>query len=340
MNLILHQKTAERHLQDIVDIVFCHTPEQQALIIYDERSELSKCLTSAYQSILPDANAFHFDHSDPDTILDAFETLEAGDLVVLIQSTSFRLSKFRIRLELFNRKIKVIEHPHLARMREEELETYIHALAYDPSYYRTLGPQLKNQIDQANEIKITSEGRVLIYDSSFLGAKLNIGDYTGMKNIGGQFPIGEVFTEPADLDRLNGEVKIFAFGDASFSVNTPDTPFTVQIEKGILVYSDEAPERFQIVLNDIREKEEVVWVRELGFGLNRAFTREQRVTDIGTYERMCGIHLSLGSKHLQYKKTAFPNKGGFHVDVFVEAKRVEIDGLTVYQDGRYLDGLS
>lgn len=340
MNINALQKTAERHIQDIVNLVFCHTSKQQALIVYDARSQLSSCLTLAYKAILPDATALHFDQCDPEIILNAFETLDAGDLVILIQSTSFRLSKFRIRLELFNRKIKVLEHPHLARMQERELKTYINALAYDPSYYRSIGPQLKKQIDQAKGIKILNKGSELIYDSPFLGAKLNIGDYTGMKNMGGQFPIGEVFTEPANLEGLNGVVKIFAFGDASFSVNTPDKPFSVGIEKGILVDSMDAPDTFQTVLNDIREKEGLVWVRELGFGLNPAFTREQCVTDIGTYERMCGIHLSLGSKHLQYKKSAFPNKGGFHVDVFVEALGVEIDGVTVYQNGTYVQNES
>ncbi len=79
----------------------------------------------------------------------------------------------------------------------------------------------------------------------------------------------------------------------------------------------------------------MVWIRELGFGLNRALTREKRVTDIGTYERMCGVHLSLGAKHLQYKKPEFPKKQGFHVDVFIDTQRVEIDGATVFKNGAY-----
>ena len=45
-----------------------------------------------------------------------FATLSASDLVVLIQSTSFRLDAFRIRVELFKQSLKVIEHPHLSRM--------------------------------------------------------------------------------------------------------------------------------------------------------------------------------------------------------------------------------
>jgi len=65
---------------------------------------------------------------------------------------------------------------------------------------------------------------------------------------------------------------------------------------------------FDTVLANIRADEGEVWVRELGFGLNRAFTQERTVSDIGTYERMCGIHLSLGAKHGSYNKPNFKRK--------------------------------
>jgi hypothetical protein len=44
----------------------------------------------------------------------------------------------------------------------------------------------------------------------------------------------------------------------------------------------------------------------------------------------------LGTKHLQYKKPGFPKKGGFHVDVFVDAQTVEIDGVTIFEEGAYI----
>lgn len=327
---------AQKNIADILHHVFMHTAKQNTLIVYDTCSELSRLLTTAYRAQLPDATYLDFEKRNVDTILNALAALAPDDLAVLIQSTSFRLSKFRIRIELFQRKIKVIEHPHLGRMQQPELPIYLDALAYDPGYYRGIGPALKEKIATASDIRIFSDNAELRYDSAFLSPKLNIGDYTGMKNIGGQFPIGEVFTEAEQLEGVNGAVTLFAFGDTQFAVHVPEKPFTAIIEKGILVDSPEAPEDFLRVLREIREKEEVVWVRELGFGLNRAFTAERRVSDIGTYERMCGIHLSLGCKHLQYKKPAFQKKGGFHVDAFVKAKHVEIDGVTVYRNGTYL----
>ena len=76
------------------------------------------------------------------------------------------------------------------------------------------------------------------------------------------------------------------------------------------------------------------WVRELGFGMNRAFSRERRVDDIGTYERMCGIHLSLGAKHGVYAKPGFKRKDArYHVDVFAVTDAVYLDDELVYKDG-------
>ena len=85
----------------------------------------------------------------PDLVRAAIDALSPGDLVVLVQSTSFRLNEFRFRLELFDRKLKTIEHPHLGRMPDSELETFIDALAYDPDYYRTVGPALMERINRA-----------------------------------------------------------------------------------------------------------------------------------------------------------------------------------------------
>jgi aminopeptidase len=332
--------SARTNLLDTIRLALRHAPGQPALIVYDVQSGLSRLLAAGYRTVLPEAYALDFDAGSPDEVQEAIEGMPPGGLVVLVQSTSFRLSRFRVRIELFKRGLKVVEHPHLARMRREEYETYLDSLAYDPAYYRTVGPRLRDRILSASRIRVVCEGTELVYDSPFENPRLNIGDYEEMKNIGGQFPIGEIFTEPRDIRRVNGAVKLFAFGDTDFTVNAPDRPFTAVIEKGILISSPDAPEAFRAVLDQIRAVEDRVWVRELGFGLNRSFTREKRVSDIGTYERMCGIHLSLGAKHLQYKKPDFPPKPGFHVDVFADAEQVQIDGETVYRNGRYEPALS
>jgi hypothetical protein len=154
--------------------------------------------------------------------------------------------------------------------------------------------------------------------------------------VGGQFPIGEVFTEAQDLESVNGRVRIFAFADRSFTVNKPESPITLVITKGRVTEVIDSTPEFDKVLANIRADEREVWLRELGFGMNRAFSQDRTVSDIGTYERMCGIHLSLGAKHGVYKKINFRRKDTWHhVDVFVVTHLVYLDHLVVYENGAW-----
>ena len=328
---------AERHLRDTLAIAIGHAPPHAALIVHDTRTELNLALTEAYRRVVPDARFIDFDAVSPDDVLAAFAQLAAGDLVVLVQSTSFRLEAFRIRIELFKRGLKVIEHVHLARMPGVQGLHYIESLAYDPAYYRGVGHALKARIDGASHGMVDSgDGAQLVFGSKFEAAKLNIGDYTGMNNIGGQFPLGEVFTEARDLEAVNGRARIFVFGDTSFHVNQPALPVTIVVEKGRVVAAENSTPEFDNMLAIIRAHEGDVWLRELGFGMNRAFSRTRLVDDIGTYERMCGIHLSLGAKHGVYTKPQFKRKDArYHVDVFAVTEGVYLDGQQVYADGAW-----
>jgi aminopeptidase len=329
---------AKRHLDDVLSLAMNHSEANAALIVWDERSPLSRLLSEAYRAALPKAKLIHFDDVAPEQVIAEMKTLAPNDLVVMLQSGSFRLDAFRIRVELFKRGLKVIEHPHLASMTESELPAYVESLAYDPNYYRTIGRSLQEKLDRAEGAVVESgEGNALVYDSPFESTKVNIGDYSGMVNVGGQYPLGEVFTESRDLERVNGRLRIFAFGDTAFKVNIPEKPITLVIERGRVVDTEGATPDFTQVLWLIRAEEGEAWIRELGFGLNRAFSRERRVSDIGSYERMCGIHVSLGSKHNIYAKPNFKRKQvKFHVDVFAVTETVRIDDQVVYKDGAWL----
>jgi aminopeptidase len=90
------------------------------------------------------------------------------------------------------------------------------------------------------------------------------------------------------------------------------------------------------VLANIRADEGEVWLRELGFGLNRALTPERRVSDIGTFERMCGVHLSLGAKHALFNKPQIRRAAArHHVDVFAVTHGVFLDEQRVFSEGRW-----
>ncbi|NOR56133.1 MAG: hypothetical protein GQ531_07970 [Sulfurovum sp.] len=325
------------HVKGIVKDVFNHSESEKAVVVYDKNSTLSKMLYAAYKEALPEATFIHFDETEASVILETLSSLQASDFVALIQSSNFRLDAFRIRVELFKRKIKVIEHPHLNRMAEEEIACYIESLNYDVNYYRGVGPALKVKIDAASVAVVKSGDESLYYESGFESAKLNIGDYSEMPNTGGQFPIGEVFTEAKELESVNGRINIFIFSDTTYQINKPTNPITLIIEKGIVVDTENSTPEFDEVLTLIREGEEKVWVRELGFGLNRAFTKTDTVSDTGTYERMCGVHLSLGRKHGMYGKPGFKRGDGkFHIDVFVDTKRVTLDNEIIFKDEAWI----
>lgn len=332
--------TAQGHVRDLLAMAIEHDDSKHdAVVVFDTQCDLSIALTKAYRECLSRATFIDFNAVTPEEIRAAFQALKPSDLVVLIQSTNFRLNEFRIRVELFARSLKVIEHPHLQRMTGSlQPLYYLDSLAYDPGYYRVVGRALKTRIDGAKTGVVDSGGEQLVFEGGFESAKLNVGDYSGMKNVGGQFPIGEVFTEARDLESVNGRIRILAFGDTTFRVNKPGKPITAVVTKGRVTDVIDSTPDFDKVLANIRADEGEVWIRELGFGLNRAFTRERMVSDIGTYERMCGVHLSLGAKHNIYKKPGFKftqKTAMHHVDIFAVTEAVTLDGENVYRDGAW-----
>ena len=337
-------QVAEQNLNELLTHVFMHAAPHKAVVVFDTACELACVLTQAYKRCLPDAQFVDFAQAAPDAVLAILADLVASDLVVLVQSTNFRLEAFRIRVELFKRALKVIEHPHLGRMVGAEVGYYLDALAYDPVYFRGVGQYLKATIDQAQGGCLISGGdgdaqARLIFGSPFESAKLNVGDYSEMQNVGGQFPIGEVFTEARDLESVHGRVRIFAFGDTQYRVNRPSKPITLIVEGGQVIGTEDSTPAFDAVLANIRADEQVVWLRELGFGLNRAFTQNRSVSDIGSYERMCGVHLSLGAKHGIYGKPNFKRGDGkYHIDVFAVTEKVMLDAQVVYENGAWIVG--
>jgi leucyl aminopeptidase (aminopeptidase T) len=260
--------------------------------------------------------------------------LKQGDVVILVQSTSFRLNEFRIRIELFARKLKTVEHVHLNRMPEEQWATWIDTLSFDPNVGGETGRELKKILDEAQTIIIECGDAKLTWQGGMEACKLNIGDYTGMENIGGTYPIGEVFTEAKELERTNGELKIYAFADENFLVKFYE-PFTAIVKDGLIEAGPDAPKEFVDVLAKIRQDERAL-VREFGLGLNAAISRQKPLADITAFERVSGSHLSLGEKHGVYKKPGIPTKSRYHVDVFPAADRITADGKVIFEAGRFL----
>ena len=339
---------AEKNIQDILNICIKHNTENndpehknKALVIYDTDYQLTNILTETYKKILPDATFIEFKDDNKQEIINSFDTMNPGDLVVMLQSTNFLLNEFRIRLHLFNKNLKVVEHMHLERNTPDQWETYIDSLAYDTSWYPVVAPALKNKLDNSKVLNIVtgaseSDTALLTISGPLEDAKLNIGDYTGMNNIGGTFPIGEVFTEAQNFEDMNGEVYIYAFADSDFNISMHN-PFKIIIENGLVTgYGDNAPTSFINIYNQVKDHERPL-IREVGFGLNRAITKEKYLNDITAFERILGSHLSLGEKHSVYKKEGMQSKKTkYHVDLFPAIISAEVNGEIIFKDGEYL----
>jgi hypothetical protein len=333
-NLQLSRLT--KNLRDTLRDAIRYTPPAGCLVLFDTQSELARLLTAAYRANLPDATFVDFAVAGPDECIAHINSRKPGDLVVLVQSANFRLNEFRLRLELFKRDLKTIEHSHVGRQSSEQFDAYIDELAYDATYYRSLGASIKAVLDAAKkEVVIECHGGTrLVYAGKMEEAKLNVGDYSGMKNVGGSFPIGEVFTEACELYDTNGELMVFGYGDMDHHTRI-EKPFKAIVKNGILDAPD-APSGFTEILDLIRKDEDVL-VRELGLGLNPAVSKTRIVNDVMSFERQYGMHVSLGKKHAMYKKPGLaPKHTKYHLDIFIDISRILVDGVALFENGKFV----
>jgi aminopeptidase len=355
MNLKILQEKANLNIANILkhSLKYDHSSLGSVLVIYDTNYQLTNILTEAYKFNLLtedkkndrikflDFDTFNSsrDSSDcgkqenfegfenlsenkKDAALREFDKLSKGDLVILIQSSNFRIDDFRIRLHLFSKGLKVIEHMHLHRNAPESFGTYINSLAYgevERAWYTSMWSKLNSLVSRSTSLTLKSQNNELNVGELEI-PKPNIGCYDGFTNIGGTFPIGEVFTEAKILEDLNGSVMIYGFANRDFNLSF-HKPFQIDIVNGLIVgYSQDAPNEFVEVLELVKTFERPI-IREIGFGLNKAITKENSLGDITAFERIYGMHISLGEKHSVYKKPGITtHKTKFHVDLFLDVQ--------------------
>ena len=326
---------AIQNISDTLTYALEHTATRNTVVIYDTEDPLTLLLTEAYRTVLPHATFLNFGEHTKDELIAHINLLSPRDLVVLVQTADFRLNQFRFRIYLFQQKLKVIDHQNLNRCTSESWEIYIDALAYDQTWYRTKGSALKALLTDAKSLTIQSMEHTLTVSGPLEVPKLNVGDYRELENIGGTFPIGEVFTEAKNLSDMNGSILIYAFAGSNFQI-TMHQPFLITIKDGLLVAWDEtAPFGFIEIMRAISAQERPL-IREIGFGLNRAITRERYLKDITAFERMYGMHISVGEKHTVYKKHGITaDKTRFHVDLFPVVDCVKTEERVIFEKGSY-----
>lgn len=326
--------------KNVSDILFkdLHADKaRKTIVISDTDSPLAVLLFDAYKRALKGypAEPVEFGSKNEEEWKKYLYALEKGDIVILIQSTSFRISNHRIRMELNNREIVVIEHIRLAYLKAEEYDTYVQSLTCHKADYGRIAKKLMTQIAKSSRMILYSgKNSQLVYDGPFEDPKSNIGDFE--TTLGSMYPIGEVFTEPVDIAKVNGEMTIHTIPNSDHKTLVV-APFQAQIKDGCIV-SHNGPKEFEEVMELIRTEnpDKKVHLREMGFGLNPHISRTNPLFDITAHERSLGFHASLGLKHGIYrKKVAKEINQQFHVDIFADVTKIEFDDIIIFENGRY-----
>ncbi len=313
-------------------------PEPQVLV-YDRQCELAELLAEAYKANMPNAECINFDEIDPEELRLKLIALPKGATVILVQSTNFRITEFRFRLELFNRGLGCLEHTRLAYFKPEEYEIYADALEFRGDYYKAKGSEIAQKLEEATSIEIVSHGGSVLHFGPMEKAKINHGLFAEQEHRGGAAICGEVFSEAKDFSSVNGELMVRAYPGEDLLVVHCE-PFKVRVVKGLLSCDDpNCPEDFRArVLDKIAASEGgEVLVREAGFGLNPAVSFVTSLSDVNHFERMAGFHLSLGKKHNIYReKISAKITQRYHVDVFADLKEIRVNGEAIFANGAYL----
>lgn len=271
-----------------------------------------------------------------DILKNELTSLPAGSIVILVQSTNFRLSTFRIRLELFHLGIHVVEFNHLAYILDTEFDTFADSLMYRTSEYVRMQNVFTWLMWAARSTRIQSVNGDILTFWPVEKVRGNTGDYSQSENKWWTFPIGEIFTEAINLSDVNGKCLIESYPREDFSVEHCD-PFEILIENGRVLPDENFPAPFAKLYNWIVQFEWEVMVRELWMGLNPAITTKTSLSDINFYERKTGIHLSLWKKHGIYgKKLPKTEIQRFHIDIFIALDSVFIDEKQVFQNGKWI----
>lgn len=325
------------------DILFKHmkiTRDTNVVIFYDNESKLASALSQSYARHLIHPQLVEFPDYTEDEVTTIINTLHKGDLVILVQSTSFRMSKFRWRLELFDRNLMVVEHARLGFVLESEYQTYIDSLTCDiePNTFRA--QKIAALIDNTQKITFTcKDGSVFTINGPFEEVKPNLGVYDNMQGKGGGFPVGETFTEPKNLDAFNGQLSIRAYPSTDHRTVICE-PFLVHVRNGVLTFDEKtAPQEFQEVMKlpQSENPDGAIRMREIGFGLNNHIGFEKPLSEVTAFERQTGLHFSLGMKHNIYRKKVPEGiNQRYHIDIFIDIAEMKADDTVFFRNGEYV----
>ena len=219
-------------------------------------------------------------------------------------------------------------HAQLAGMSTEAYENFVwDAVSLDWDAQREFQAQMVDRLDSADQVRIVAGDRT---DLTFsVAGNTTLNDY-GEKNL----PGGEVFTAPV-ADSVDGTV---FFDVPRYRQGREIDDVRLDFEDGEVV--DYSAGRGEDLVGEILETDEGARrIGEFGVGMNRAIDRP---TYNMLFDEKMGdtIHLAVGSA---YKETVGEdnerNESAEHVDMIVDMSsdsRIELDGETVQEDGRFV----
>jgi len=333
----------QEHLHNILHQNYHINKDCFILLIYDTDSSLAKILSDTYLKEIQSNphQTINFPTVPESVVEEAISVLPAHSLVILVQSLSFRMTKHRLRADLFRAGHMVIEHARLSLNNDDEIQNYTDSLKYDTPYYVEASTAIEALLQQNKKLRIESgdNGNNLVLDinSGFEKALKNTGDFSANPIVAAGFPIGEIFTEASELDKMNGSVLVFGFPTLEHKTHFC-APFEVQIKNGCVV-SHTGPTLFADILQRISSEEvnAAVQVREIGFGLNRGIGFGKTLHEPTSFERFAGMHFSLGLKHAMYaKKLGKKVYQKYHIDIFCKVNNVFIGDTQIMKEGKYV----
>ena len=330
----------KEHLHNILHQNYRINKDCFILLIYDTDSTIAKLLSDTYQQEIKSNphKIIDFPTVAESVVEEAITSLPNHSLVILVQSLSFRMTKHRLRADLFRAGHMVIEHARLSLNKDEEIQNYIDSLEYNTPYYVQASDKIETLLQNNSSLCIESGNNLTLkIDSAFEKPLKNTGDFSGNPIVAAGFPIGEIFTEAKELDKMNGSVLVFGFPTLEHTTHFCE-PFEVQIKDGCVV-GHNGPKLFAEILQRIASEEVngAVQVREIGFGLNRGLGFEKTLHEPTAFERFAGMHFSLGLKHAMYaKKLGRKVYQKYHIDIFCKVKKVFIGETRIMEEGKYV----
>jgi len=264
-------------------------------------------------------------------VLNAFYDLRKKSIVIL--SLSSKLGSIKDLGGSFRTYAKENQHRFISSMSLGHLETekfafLINSIDVDYDKMREKGNALKKQLDNADEVHITTKkGTDFIYNIKGKEAKVNTGDYT-QPGKGGNLPAGEVYIAPK-WKHVEGTVIIDGSSSTREGTQLCNEPIKLTIKKDEVIKVEGGVEakKLESTLDWAYMKAKYPWgirrVGELGIGINeRANIVGATIVD----EKTLGTaHIGIGSNYW-FGGTIYAI---IHLDQIFRNPKIELDGKEI-----------